>query len=176
MKSGTVMSHQLHYLIFFSCRHREVKNNEPVCLSPYPWAHWITSTFFLKQIYFLPASFPTKTRLWWIPDFTAYLSKWYTCEGSSTRWILAGQGSRGRYQARNKSLCVTADCEWAFSSSEPLLWQVMINYTLCWHLHRVIYGSLIELKRRLVAQQGIVQYVSTRLEPQPKNKKGGGKR
>ena len=53
MKSGTVMSHQLHYLIFFSCRHREVKNNEPVCLSPYPWAHWITSTFFLKQIYFL---------------------------------------------------------------------------------------------------------------------------
>lgn len=48
----------------------------------------------------------------------------------------------------------------------------MINYALCWHLHRVIYGSLIELKRRLVAQQGIIQYASTRLEPEPKNKKG----
>lgn len=51
----------------------------------------------------------------------------------------------------------------------------MINYALCWHLHRVIYGSLIELKRRLVAQQGIVQCISTRLEPEPKNKKREGK-
>lgn len=33
------------------------------------------------------------------------------------------------------------------SSQEVPFWQGMINYTLCWHLHWVIYGSLIEPKK-----------------------------
>lgn len=32
--------------------------------------------------------------------------------------------------------------------------KAMINCTLCWHLHWVIYGSLIELKRRVVGAVG----------------------
>lgn len=40
------------------------------------------------------------------------------------------------------------------SAHEVELVKSVINGALCWHLHRVIYGSLIEVKRRLVATAG----------------------
>lgn len=40
------------------------------------------------------------------------------------------------------------------SAHEVKLVKSVINGALCWHLHRVIYGSLIEVKRRLVATAG----------------------
>lgn len=69
---------------------------------------------------------------------------------------------RSELSSRNKSIffwyCLCLGEQQAgnelSSAHEVELVKSMINGALCWHLHRVIYGSLIEVKRRLVATAG----------------------